>query len=150
MLSRISAATITVASLMASTPAAAQNAGMLATTSTEAGAFAGARLRLRLGGKSMPRPEFGVTFAPMLRAASADGRVRMRFGEGAGFGIAGGEPARLSLGGRPVLSFTERRVELDKTNAMGVSTIGYVAIGAGVALVVGALLFKDALDDASE
>ena len=68
----------------------------------------------------------------------------------AAFGIAGREPVRLSLGGRPLLTFTERRTEFDKANAAGVSTLGYVAIGAGVALVVGALLFKDALDDASE
>lgn len=47
---------------------------------------------------------------------------------------------RLLINGRP----------LDTTRRNNVSTVGWIAIGAGVALVVGGVLFADALRDASD
>lgn len=56
-------------------------------------------------------------------------------------GLTLAETPRLTIGGRE-LPQAERR--------LGVSTLGWVAIGVGATLVVGTLLLADALEDASE
>ena len=48
---------------------------------------------------------------------------------------------RFTIGGREMEANDERH---------GISTLGYVAIGVGAAVIVGGLLFADALNDASE
>ena len=99
---------------------------------TKAGAFAGARFRMALGGKAKPR--VALTVAPMVRAPGDDTRVR--FGEGVAFGLTG--PVRLSLGGRP-MSFAAQRTSIDMKNASGISTLGWVGIGAVALLAIGAI-----------
>lgn len=117
---------------------------------SDTGAFAGARFRIVLGGQAQPKFRAALTFAPMLRAHGIDGRTTMRLGEGVAFGFDARGPARLSLGGRPVASFTSGRSNGIGADRAGLSTGAAIGIGVGVAVVVGVLLFKDALDDASE
>lgn len=107
------------------------------------GAFAGARLRIPLGG--MPgtqRLRAGFTLAPTMRTQNAEGASRLGIGEGLELGIAGREPLRLSLAGQRLDRIGARRAN--------VSTLGWVAIGVGTLVVVtagvGYLWLEDALD----
>jgi len=122
--------------IVAAQPAAAANLDQ--TTTIQSGTFAGARIRLSLGGKQRDR-EFraGLMVAPTLRSQTISGETRTRIGEGLELGFAGGRPLALSLAGRPVnhlLPGTGKPGD-DK---LGLSTGGKVAIGVGVALVVAA------------
>ena len=105
---------------------------------TETGTFAGARFRLPLGGsKTKPKPQLGLTFAPMLRLQGAHGRSQMRIGEGVAFGLTGSErTAKLSFGGRPLSAFATNAETIDAKNKLGVSTLGWVAIGVGAAAIL--------------
>ncbi len=106
------------------------------------GTFAGARLRIALGGsKVRPKPQLNLTLAPMVRMQALDGRTRMRFGEGVSFALNGNGPARLALAGRPLSGFAPQKAAIDKTGAAGVSTLGWVGIGAGALLVVGVVYY---------
>jgi hypothetical protein len=92
------------------------------------GAFAGARLRVPLGG-TRETPHGGLAFA--MTARDADG-ASPRFSRGVEFGYAGGTGMRLSLNGR---AFAPSGVGPDGPR-MGVSTIGWIAIGVGALAVV--------------
>src|SRR5687767_14711201 len=64
------------------------------------GAFAGLRMRMPLDGTVQQRRiRAGLTLAPTMHSRSADGALRMRMGEGLELGLAGDEPARLSIAG---------------------------------------------------
>jgi hypothetical protein len=111
------------------------------------GAFGGLRLRLPLDGpRRQRRLRAGVTIAPTMHFRNADGASRQRFGEGLELGLAGGEPVRLSLGGVPVSRLAQGPAGPDGAR-MGVSTLGWVAIGVGAAIVIvvaaGALCASD-------
>ena len=117
-------------------------------TSSQTGAFAGARVRLALGGgERQGQLRAGLVMAPTMRSESNDRRSVLRFGEGIELGARQGSPLGLSIAGRPVTGPEARRLSGPRA---GVSTIGWVAIGTGVVLVVGALLLVDAMNDASE
>ena len=114
----------------------------------QAGAFTGARLRVSLGGEARAdRLRVGLVMAPTLRSEGSDRRSSLRFGEGVELGVVQGRPLALSIAGRPLTGRESRQLSGPKA---GVSTVGWVAIGTGVVLVVGALLFFDAMNDASE
>lgn len=114
-------------------------------TSSRSGAFAGARLRVSLGGGEQQRlVRAGLVMAPTVRS---QGSHRLRFGEGIELGVRQGSPLGLSIAGRPVTGPEARRLSGPRA---GVSTIGWIAIGTGVALVAGTLLLVDAMNDASE
>ena len=81
-----------------------------------------------LGGPASERPQAGLALTSSLR--SADG-TRTRFAKGVEFGFAGDETPRLSLSGVPVSRLAEGRPGPDGRK-MGVSTLGWVAIGVGV------------------
>lgn len=139
-----------IASLIAAnlaTPGTA--AGLLTDRSTsgqEAGAFAGARVRLSLGSNRRSPVLAGIVVAPTLRTERADRSSTLRFGEGIELGVNAGAPS-LSLAGRPLSRDEAHRTSRQRA---GISTLGWVAIGTGVVLVAGALLFLDAMGDASE
>jgi len=100
------------------------------------GAFGGLRLRLPLDGpRRNQRLRAGLTLAPTLRIQDADGASRLRFGEGLEFGISGREPARLSLGGVPVNQLARGPAGPDGRR-MGVSTLGWIGIGVGAAVII--------------
>lgn len=132
-------------------PVLSATMGQLSPVGTRSGTFAGARLRIPFGHSATAKPRLAVTLAPMLRSEAENGRVARRFGEGLAFGFAGGErSAKLSFGGRPLSAFSSRDEKIDPKKKAGISTLGYVAIGAAVVLIGGGLLFADALNDASE
>ena len=125
--------------IVAAQPAAA--ARLQEGTSVQTGTFAGARIRLSLGGKQQDR-EFraGLTLAPTLHTQSISGESRMRIGEGLELGFTGERPLALSLAGRPVSRLLPGTGK-PGDDKLGLSTGGKVAIGVSVALVVAAGAF---------
>jgi hypothetical protein len=121
--------------IVATQPAAA--ASFEGATTVQSGTFAGARIRISLGGKQQDRKfRAGLTLAPTLRSQAISGETRMRIGEGLELGFDGKRPLALSLAGRPVdrlLPNTEKK--------HGLSTGGKVAIGVGVAVLAGVVAF---------
>lgn len=124
-----------------------QNAG-----DVQFGTFVGARVRMSLGGDTPSRPDAALTIAPTLSRRAFDGSTRMRIGEGVALSFKPESKPSLTLAGVPADAALglQRRGKVDANQKLGLSTVGWVAIGVGVAVVAGALLFKDALDDASE
>lgn len=104
------------------------------------GAFAGARLRVPLGGgEKADKARASLTMAPVLHGRQADGAIRTRFGEGVEFGFTGTDRAELSLAGRPVSQIAQGRTAPDGTR-LGTSTGKGLLIVAGVVVVtLGAL-----------
>jgi hypothetical protein len=98
------------------------------------GAFAGARLRVPLDGNVRQRQiRAGFTLAPTMRTLAADGRSQLRFGEGLELGITGRQPVRLLLAGQDVRRLGAAEDDNDRG---GPSTLGWIAIGVGAALVI--------------
>lgn len=102
---------------------------------TETGTFGGVRLRIPFGGAAREPVRAGITFAPTTRTDHQDGRVRTRIGEGLEFGMVGREPMQFSLAGTPVNRLVQGGSGPDGQR-LGVSTIGWIAIGVGVSLVI--------------
>ena len=98
------------------------------------GAFAGARLRIPLNGTNAGKAQAGLTVAPILQGRQADGSIRTRFGEGLELRLSGTAKPQLAFGGRTLAQLTQGRAGPTGRKA-GISTIGWVAIGVGVAVV---------------
>lgn len=98
------------------------------------GAFAGARLRVPLDGARAGKAQAGLTVAPIVQGRQADGSIRTRFGEGLELRLSGTARPQLAFGGRSLAQLTEGR-DGPGGRKMGISTIGWVAIGVGVAAV---------------
>jgi hypothetical protein len=94
------------------------------------GTFAGARIRIPLGA-TPERAHAGLALTTLQREA---GRADLRFAKGLEFGFAGDDKLRLSLHGRPVSRLTTGGSAAPGTKH-GVSTLGWVGIGLGVAAV---------------
>ena len=134
--------------IVASQPAAA--AGLEDTATVRSGTFAGARMRISLGGGPEDgKLRAGLTLAPTLRSQTLSGETRLRFGEGVELGFAGERPLTLSLSGRPVSRVLPGGNRSEDERRLGVSTAGYVAIGVGVAALVGAFVLYQDLKDGS-
>lgn len=119
------------AQMIVAAPAAAANVDEVATV--QSGTFAGARIRLSLGGKQQDRKfRAGLTVAPTLRSQSISGETRMRIGEGLELGFNGKRPLALSLAGRPI-----DRLLPNTDKKLGLSTGGKVALGVGAAVLIG-------------
>lgn len=101
----------------------------------ETGTFGGVRLRIPFGGANREPVRAGIAFAPTTRTDHQDGRVRTRIGEGLEFGMVGREPIQFSLAGTPVNRLVQggRGPEGQR---LGVSTIGWIAIGVGASLAI--------------
>jgi len=84
--------------------------------------------------------------APTLRSRSASGETRTRIGEGVELGFNGDDRVRLSLAGTPVSRLAQGEAGPDGRRA-GISPIGWVAIGVGVAAVAAATWFVIAIND---
>ena len=130
---------LTIAALLAAQLTAAQPALAAELVTQEApqmGAFAGARLRVPLGGeREQRRLRAGLTLAPTMHVRDSAGSERLRFGEGLELGITGREPVRLSFGGTPVNRLGQRGTGPDGQR-LGISTLGWIAIGVGAAIVI--------------
>ena len=113
------------------------------------GAFAGARIRIPLGGADRQKVRAGLTVAPLRQSRAGDGGLRTGFGRGLELGVGeSGRPA-LSLAGQRVdRLMLGRSGEAPAGTRKGVSTLGWVAIGVGfVALVIVTLVAVCAADD---
>ncbi len=129
---------LVAAQMIATASPAAAAATLEETQIVQTGTFAGARIRLSLGGKQQDRKfRAGLTVAPTLRSRAISGETRMRIGEGPELGFAGGRPLTLSLAGQPVSRLLPGGNKSEDDGRLGISTGGYVAIGVGVILVAG-------------
>jgi hypothetical protein len=114
----------------------------------QTGAFVGGRLRIALGSAERQAPvRAGLVMAPTLRSESRERGSALRFGEGVELGFRDRRPLALSVAGRPVTGAEAQRLSGARA---GVSTLGWIAIGTGVVLVAGFLVFTDMMNDASE
>ena len=109
------------------------------------GAFAGARLRVPLGGDESEKPRAGLAVAPVSRTQLADGSVRTRFGEGAELSFGAGETAELRIAGAPLAQRLgaqdhENQEREDRTGKKILKGAAVVAIVAA-AVVGGLFLF---------
>ena len=102
---------------------------------TETGTFGGLRVRIPFGGAAREPVRAGLAFAPTTRTDHQDGRVRTRIGEGLEFGMVGRAPLQFSLAGTPVNRLVQGGTGPDGRR-LGVSTIGWIAIGVGASLVI--------------
>lgn len=113
---------------------------------TETGTFGGLRVRIPFGSAARESVRAGLAFAPTTRTDHQDGRVRTRIGEGLEFGMVGRAPLQFSLAGTPVNRLAQGRTGPDGRK-LGVSTLGWIAIGVGVAAVIvvsaAAICFSD-------
>jgi hypothetical protein len=111
-------------------------AGLAEPSRSEMGAFAGLRVRMPLDGNAGQRQlRAGLTVAPAMHSRTANGESRLRIGKGLELGLAGDQPLRLSLGGSPVAQLAQGPMGPDGRR-MGVSTVGWIAIGVGAAALV--------------
>ena len=142
---------LTIAALVAAQIAAAAQPAAAAELNRDSGnmpnqvsAFAGARLRVPLGGRNQ-KPQAGLALTSTLRGG-ATGEIR--FAKGAELGFSGDDSKlRLSLAGTPVARLAQGG-QGPQGRKQGVSTIGWVAIGVGfVALVLVALVAACSADD---
>lgn len=96
----LAAASLIAAQLLAAAPARAADLGVTADQAqVRMGAFAGARVRLALGGRDEGRVRAGLTLAPFSHSQTMDGRTASRYADGLEFGISGSEPASVRLAG---------------------------------------------------
>ena len=110
------------------------------------GAFAGARLRVPLGGGSDTKARAALAVAPVLESRDSGGSLRTRFGEGVELGFADREKVGLSLGGTRLSDLGQG----PNGRKLGVSSLGWVAIGLGAALVIGTAAFVAAMEHCPE
>lgn len=109
---------------------------------SQVSAFAGARLRVPLGG-GREKSRAGLALTSTLRSGATG---ELRFAKGAELGFAGDEKLRLSLGGRPVSKLAPGGAAKDGRR-LGVSTLGWIGIGAAVVVVGTAVWFYAAITD---
>ena len=115
-------------------------------TSSQVSAFAGARLRVPLGG-GREKPQAGLALTSTLRNGATG---ELRFAKGAEFGFSGRDSKLgLSLAGRPLAQLAPGRSG-PNGRKLGFSTAGWIAIGASVVIIVGGVLIFDYIGDQSE
>jgi len=141
---------VAVQSIVAAQPAVA--APLEEMTTVRSGTFAGARIRLSLGGRQHDRKfRAGLTIAPTFRSQTISGETRTRIREGVELGFTGERSLAFSLGGRPVSRLLPGGRKSEDDRRLGTSTMGYVAIGAGVvALVAGAVVLGVVISHADD
>jgi hypothetical protein len=101
------------------------------------GVFGGLRVNLTLGRRTSDgRARAGLALAPTMRGRTVSGETRLRIGEGVQFGMAERGRAELTFGGTRIdrLGIAPNGRAPNGPRA-GVSTLGWVGIGAGVVLV---------------
>jgi hypothetical protein len=119
------------------------------------GTFAGARLRVPLGGERSGKVSAGLGIAGVSQSRAADGATALRFSEGVQLGYSADRKLGLTIAGKPLKakSSAAQNEEGQDADDDGISTLGWVGIVAGGALIIGGIglaLFIDAMNDASE
>jgi hypothetical protein len=113
---------------------------------TMVGSFIGARMRVPLGA-TREKAHAGLALTSTSRMGETG---QLRFAKGAELGFSGGDSKLgLSLAGRPLSQLAPGRPGPDGRK-QGFSTLGYIAIGASVVIIVGGVLIFDYIDDQSE
>lgn len=144
---------LVAAALVASQFAAIAQPALAAEIQREAtaatGTFAGLRLRMPMGGsRAGQTPRLGLAVAPTVHSMNESGEARIRVGEGLELGFTGRQPLRLTLAGQDLsrLGAAQQDGE-DENHHGGPSTLGWIAIGVGVAAVIvvgaAAICFSD-------
>jgi hypothetical protein len=114
-------------------------------TAGQVSAFAGARLRVPLGGREKPRA--GLALTSTLRGGPTG---ELRFARGAELGFSGRDSKLdLSVAGRPVSKLAAGRPG-PSGRKQGFSTAGWIAIGASAVIIIGGVLIFDYIGDQSE
>jgi hypothetical protein len=113
---------------------------------SQVSAFAGARLRVPLGGGG-EKPRAGLALTSTLRSGDSG---ELRFAKGAELGFNGpNSKLDLSLAGRPL-----SKLAAGKSGPAGrkqnFSTVGWIAIGASAVIIIGGVLIFDYIGDQSE
>jgi hypothetical protein len=127
----LTAAAPAVAALsLVAQPVAAAELPREAGTQTERGTFVGARFRIPLG-RSNEKAHAGLALTATQRAP---GRAELRFARGLELGYAGDDKLRLSLHGQTVSRLVPGQAA-PEGRRMGVSPVGWVAIGVGVVVL---------------
>lgn len=129
---------LTIAALIAgqlmTTAAPAVAAELTEARTQQMGGFAGLRVRLPLDGRAGERQlRAGLAVAPVMQTRTLEGEMRTRIGEGLELGVTSREPVRLSVAGTPVSQLAQGPVGPDGQR-LGVSNVGWIAIGAGVVI----------------
>jgi len=140
----VALAALVAAQIMTAAPAAAAElVGDSSVSARQQGNFAGARLRVPLGGAESGKAQAGLTLTTVQRTELADGRGRTAFGEGIEIGVAGGEVLTLRTGGVPLaqrLGAAEDGTEGKRKSSTGKKILkGAVVVGIIGAAVVGGL-----------
>jgi len=129
---------LAILGMVAQPTAAAELAGE---QRTRMGAFGGFRIQLPLGARgARDVPRAGLAFGPVQQSRSSDGASRTRLGEGLMIGFGGGERgARVTLAGTRLdrLGLVQNGRAPEGGQRAGISTLGWVAIGVGAAVVIG-------------
>jgi hypothetical protein len=126
------AGAVLVAATLAQPASAAELPSDRGTAATQVGTFAGARVRVPLGGHR-EKAQAGLALTSTVRSGATG---ELRFAKGAELGFASDDTAiRLTLGGTPVSRLAQGG-EGPGGRRQGVSTLGWIAIGVGAALVI--------------
>jgi hypothetical protein len=108
----------------------------------QVGSFAGARIRVPLGA-TKEKPHAGLALAATQRSGDS---ATLRFSKGLELGFAGDDKVRLSLAGQPVSKLVPG-ARGPEGRKMGVSTLGWIGIGAGVIVIGTAVWFYATITD---
>ena len=136
-------ASLVLAPLMASPAAAASLEDHSSAGQYRLGTFAGARLRIAVGGEQAGRPRLGLAVTGIDYRRSPDGGLRTRFADGAEYGFSA-DGLGLSLAGQPVAMGKER---LNASGGGGLSDNVVFGVGIGIILIGGAIGVIDAIGD---
>ena len=119
------------------------------TVDVKPGAFVGARFRLPLGERANRKPRAELAIAPSASRISGRGFIRTDVSEGFALGVSPRSKPTLTLAGERadrVLAMKSGR-NLDPNRKLGVSDVGWVAIGVGVlAVAAGAYVLHLAIE----
>ena len=108
--------------------------------------FAGARLRVPLGG-GREKPQAGLALTSTVRTGSTG---ELRFAKGAELGFSGRDSKLgLSIAGRPVSQLAAGGSG-PHGRKQGFSTTGWIVIGASAVIIIGGVLIFDYIGDQSE
>jgi hypothetical protein len=125
------------------------------TVDVRQGAFIGARLSVPMGRNAAVKPRAALTIAPTQSRISADGMVRTQIGEGLALNLASHAKPSLTFAGARVdyVLGLKSQDQVESNKKLGMSSTGWVAVGAAtIALVGGAyvLHLKDVAEDNTE
>jgi hypothetical protein len=141
----VTLAALVAAQIVTAAPAAAAElVGDGSNSARQQGNFAGARLRVPLGGTERGKARAGLTLTTVQRTDLSDGRGRTAFGEGIELSLAAGKPLALRTGGVPLaqrLGAAEDQAAGKRKSSTGKKILKAAAVVAIIgAAVVGGLL----------